>query len=42
MITPQDRVAGRDPQLDKAIELALAALDERPAVVAPELPPLTS
>ncbi|GAA3691293.1 S41 family peptidase [Nonomuraea antimicrobica] len=42
VITPQDRVAGRDPQLDKAIELALAALDERPAVVAPELPPLTS
>ncbi|TDE23890.1 peptidase S41, partial [Nonomuraea mesophila] len=27
VITPQDRVAGRDPQLDKAIELAMAALE---------------
>ncbi|MFI9589818.1 PDZ domain-containing protein [Nonomuraea sp. NPDC052265] len=40
VITPQDRVAGRDPQLEKAIELALAALEERPAVTAPDLPPL--
>ncbi|MCS7479921.1 S41 family peptidase [Umezawaea endophytica] len=40
VITPQDRVAGRDPQLDKAVELALAALVERPAAVPPRLPPL--
>lgn len=40
VITPQDRVAGRDPQLDKAIELALAALEEHPAATPPELPPL--
>ncbi|MBF8193330.1 PDZ domain-containing protein [Nonomuraea sp. K274] len=40
VITPQDRVAERDPQLDKAIELALAALDEHPAATAPDLPPL--
>ncbi|WP_043630094.1 S41 family peptidase [Nonomuraea candida] len=40
VITPQDRVAGRDPQLDKAIELALAALDEHPPATPPELPPL--
>ncbi|WP_308250693.1 S41 family peptidase [Nonomuraea rhizosphaerae] len=39
-ITPQDRVAGRDPQLEKAVELALAALEERPAATPPELPPL--
>ncbi|MFI6482871.1 S41 family peptidase [Nonomuraea sp. NPDC050663] len=38
VITPQDRVAGRDPQLEKAVELALAALAERPAAVPPELP----
>ncbi|SEG43115.1 tricorn protease [Nonomuraea solani] len=41
VITPQDRVAGRDPQLEKAIELALAALGESPAATPPELPPLT-
>ncbi|MGW2153122.1 S41 family peptidase [Nonomuraea sp. NPDC001699] len=40
VITPQDRVAGRDPQLEKAVELALAALEERPAATAPDLPPL--
>jgi tricorn protease len=28
-VAPQDWAAGRDPQLDKAIELVLAALDER-------------
>ncbi|MEV0583796.1 PDZ domain-containing protein [Nonomuraea sp. NPDC050310] len=39
--TPQDRAAGRDPQLDKAIELALAALTDTPAATAPPLPPLT-
>ncbi|MFI6321811.1 S41 family peptidase [Nonomuraea sp. NPDC050556] len=42
VITPQDRVAGRDPQLDKAIELALAALDESPAATPPPLPPIPS
>ncbi|TDD05223.1 S41 family peptidase, partial [Nonomuraea diastatica] len=35
VITPQDRVAGRDPQLDKAIELALAALEENPPATPP-------
>ncbi len=36
VITPQDWVAGRDPQLVKAIELALAALAEHPAVRPPD------
>ncbi|MFG6196855.1 PDZ domain-containing protein [Nonomuraea sp. JJY05] len=40
VITPQDRVAGRDPQLEKAIELALAALEEHPPATPPDLPPL--
>ncbi|MFB4281435.1 PDZ domain-containing protein [Nonomuraea sp. MTCD27] len=40
VITPQDRVAGRDPQLDKAIELALAAIEQNPAATPPALPPL--
>ncbi|MGI5288243.1 S41 family peptidase [Nonomuraea polychroma] len=40
VITPQDRVAGRDPQLEKAIELALAALAENPPATPPDLPPL--
>ncbi|HVL83318.1 MAG TPA: S41 family peptidase, partial [Pseudonocardia sp.] len=31
VITPQDWVAGRDTQLERAVDLALAALDERPA-----------
>ncbi|MEO3798019.1 PDZ domain-containing protein [Nonomuraea sp. B10E15] len=39
VITPQDRVAGRDPQLDKAIELAMAALEENPPATPPSLPP---
>jgi tricorn protease len=48
-IAPQDHVAGADPQLDKAIALALAALkrhrplradvDRRPRLELPELPP---
>ncbi|MGI8675488.1 MAG: S41 family peptidase, partial [Nocardioidaceae bacterium] len=38
VVTPQDRVAGRDPQLDAAIRLALDALRERPAAAAPDLP----
>jgi tricorn protease len=48
-IRPQDAVAGQDPQLDKAIFLALSALrrhrplqadiTRRPSLVLPELPP---
>ncbi|GAA3855459.1 S41 family peptidase [Saccharothrix violaceirubra] len=38
VITPQDRAAGRDPQLDTAVRLALEALELRPAAVPPELP----
>ncbi|GAA1334717.1 S41 family peptidase [Saccharothrix algeriensis] len=40
VMTPQDRVAGRDPQLDTAVKLALEALAQRPAAVPPQLPPL--
>ncbi|MFD7654597.1 PDZ domain-containing protein [Actinosynnema sp. NPDC059797] len=40
VVTPQDRVAGRDPQLDTAVRLALEALEARPAATPPELPPL--
>ncbi|MEQ3551691.1 S41 family peptidase [Pseudonocardia nematodicida] len=50
VVTPQDRAAGRDPQLDRAIEIALARLEEhpparppdvatRPSVARPTLPP---
>ncbi|MFJ5528907.1 S41 family peptidase [Streptomyces sp. NPDC093261] len=35
---PQDHAAGRDVQLDEAVRLALAALEERPAKRPPELP----
>ncbi|MET9660590.1 PDZ domain-containing protein [Streptomyces sp. NPDC006510] len=38
VMTPQDHVAGRDPQLDEAIRIALASLAETPAKRAPELP----
>ncbi|KRV46426.1 peptidase S41 [Wenjunlia vitaminophila] len=38
--TPQDYAAGRDPQLDKAIELALETLARQPAAAPPELPEL--
>ncbi|MFD8129759.1 S41 family peptidase [Streptomyces mirabilis] len=38
--TPQDYAAGRDAQLDEAIRIALAALEENPAKVAPTLPDL--
>jgi tricorn protease len=38
VMTPQDHVAGRDPQLDEAVRMALAALEEAPAAVRPELP----
>ncbi|MEV4454733.1 PDZ domain-containing protein [Microbispora sp. NPDC049633] len=40
VMTPQDLVAGRDPQLARAVELALAALEERPPATPPEMPPL--
>ncbi|MFE9097729.1 S41 family peptidase [Streptomyces sp. NPDC007264] len=35
---PQDHAAGRDVQLDEAVRIALAALEERPAKQPPELP----
>lgn len=35
---PQDWVAGRDAQLDEAIRIALAGLEERPAKTPPGLP----
>lgn len=35
VMTPQDRVNGRDPQLDTAIRLALDTLEERPATAPP-------
>jgi tricorn protease len=36
--TPQDHAAGRDAQLDEAVRLALAVLEETPAKRAPSLP----
>jgi tricorn protease len=39
-MAPQDRVAGRDPQLDTAIELALRRLAEQPPARPPEVPPV--
>ncbi|GAA5138712.1 S41 family peptidase [Pseudonocardia adelaidensis] len=36
VVRPQDWVAGRDPQLERAVDLALAALEERPAVRPPD------
>jgi tricorn protease len=38
VMTPQDHAAGRDPQLDEAVRMALAVLSENPAKTAPELP----
>ncbi|MFJ7899325.1 S41 family peptidase [Streptomyces sp. NPDC096198] len=38
--TPQDHAAGRDVQLDEAVRLALAALEENPVKRPPELPSL--
>ena len=35
VITPQDHAAGRDPQLERAVDLALERLAERPAGPAP-------
>jgi len=40
VMTPQDHAAGRDPQLDTAIRVAMDTLAERPAATPPELPPL--
>jgi len=37
-IAPHDWAAGRDPQLDTAIRLALQALEQRPPATAPTLP----
>ncbi|MEV6318249.1 PDZ domain-containing protein [Streptomyces sp. NPDC051776] len=37
---PQDSAADRDPQLDEAIRIALAALSENPAKIPPRLPEL--
>jgi tricorn protease len=37
VMTPADHVAGRDPQLATAVDLALAALVERPAVAPPDV-----
>ncbi|WP_103503837.1 MULTISPECIES: S41 family peptidase [unclassified Streptomyces] len=39
-IPPQDWVAGRDPQLDEGIRLALEALEHTPALQPPGLPEL--
>jgi tricorn protease len=39
-IAPHDWAAERDPQLEEAIRLALAALEQQPAAMPPELPPL--
>jgi tricorn protease len=39
--TPADWAAGRDPQLDRAVALALTALEATPAKTAPPLPDLS-
>ncbi|MGA9312615.1 MAG: S41 family peptidase, partial [Pseudonocardiaceae bacterium] len=36
VMTPADHATGRDPQLATAVDLALAALAERPAIVPPD------
>jgi len=36
VVTPQDWAAGRDPQLERAVQIALASLDERPAATPPD------
>ncbi|MGW3163218.1 S41 family peptidase [Streptomyces sp. NPDC001142] len=38
VMAPQDHAAGRDPQLDEAIRIALASLAETPAKRAPQRP----
>lgn len=40
VVTPQDHAAGRDPQLDRAVRLALEALESTPPAAPPLLPPL--
>ncbi|OLR89997.1 S41 family peptidase [Actinokineospora bangkokensis] len=40
VVTPRDHAEGRDPQLDRAVEIALERLGERGAAVPPEIPPL--
>ncbi|MBW0136579.1 S41 family peptidase [Pseudonocardia abyssalis] len=37
VVTPQDWAAGRDPQLDRAVDLALEALDRTPPVQPPDI-----
>jgi tricorn protease len=39
VMAPQDWAAGRDPQLDTAVGLALRALADHPAATPPSLPP---
>jgi tricorn protease len=36
VITPQDWVAGRDPQIERAVDMALEALAARPAATPPD------
>jgi tricorn protease len=35
--TPDDWAAGRDPQLETAVQLALEALDKQPPAVPPDV-----
>ena len=37
---PHDSAAGRDPQLDEAIRIAMAALESTPAATPPSIPDL--
>ncbi|HEX5120803.1 MAG TPA: PDZ domain-containing protein [Pseudonocardiaceae bacterium] len=39
VMTPQDWVGGRDPQLDEAVSIALRALTDHPAATVPDLAP---
>lgn len=39
VLSPQDFSAGRDPQLERAVEIALSALEVTPAAQPPTLPP---
>jgi tricorn protease len=38
IMSPDDRAAGRDPQLETAVRLALEALETRPAAAPPVTP----
>ncbi len=38
-MTPKETIAGRDPQLEKAVEVALGMLEENPVKLAPEPAP---